>query len=106
VDYTPGKTKIDWIASGSTHFDNGETSESIPWNRKGKKQIGKRPPPENPRKGLIFKGWGRDPRLFWGNLNWGWKGFWGLTSLINFPGEWFQRLNHTTHPFGTLTEQL
>jgi hypothetical protein len=40
VDYTPGKSKIDWIASGSTHFANGETSESV-LGTKGKKQIGK-----------------------------------------------------------------
>ncbi|WP_457607774.1 cytochrome C [Nitratifractor sp.] len=40
VDYTKGKTKIDWIASGSTHFANGETSESV-LGTKGKKQIGK-----------------------------------------------------------------
>ena len=40
VDYTPGKSKIDWIASGSTHFSNGETSESV-LGTKGKKQIGK-----------------------------------------------------------------
>ena len=29
VDYTKGKSKIDWIASGSTHFKNGETLESV-----------------------------------------------------------------------------
>lgn len=40
VDYTKGKTKIDWIASGSTHFANGETSESVLGSH-GKKQIGK-----------------------------------------------------------------
>ncbi len=40
VDYRKGKTKIDWIASGSTHFKNGETSESV-LGTKGKKQIGK-----------------------------------------------------------------
>jgi hypothetical protein len=40
VDYTPGKSKIDWIASGSAHFKNGETSESL-LGSKGKKQIGK-----------------------------------------------------------------
>ncbi len=40
VDYTPGKSKTDWIASGSTHFANGETSESV-LGTKGKKQIGK-----------------------------------------------------------------
>jgi len=40
VDYTPGKSKIDWIASGSTHFANGETSESV-LGTKGKKQFGK-----------------------------------------------------------------
>ena len=40
VDYTPGKSKIDWIASGSTHFLNGETSESV-LGTKGKRQIGK-----------------------------------------------------------------
>ena len=40
VDYTKGKSKIDWIASGSTHFANGETSESV-LGTKGKKQIGK-----------------------------------------------------------------
>ncbi len=34
------KVKIDWIASGSTHFANGETSESV-LGTKGKKQIGK-----------------------------------------------------------------
>ncbi|WP_292660482.1 cytochrome C [Nitratifractor sp.] len=40
VDYTKGKSKIDWIASGSTHFANGETSESV-LGTHGKKQIGK-----------------------------------------------------------------
>ncbi len=40
VDYTKGKSKIDWIASGATHFANGETSESV-LGTKGKKQIGK-----------------------------------------------------------------
>ncbi len=40
VDYRKGKTKGDWIASGSTHFKNGETSESV-LGTKGKKQIGK-----------------------------------------------------------------
>jgi len=40
VDYRKGKSKIDWIASGSTHFKNGETSESV-LGTKGKKQIGK-----------------------------------------------------------------
>jgi len=40
VDYRKGKTKTDWIASGSTHFKNGETSESV-LGTKGKKQIGK-----------------------------------------------------------------
>jgi len=40
TDYRKGKSKIDWIASGSTHFKNGETSESI-LGTKGKKQIGK-----------------------------------------------------------------
>ncbi|NOX14524.1 MAG: cytochrome C, partial [Epsilonproteobacteria bacterium] len=40
VDYRKGKSKTDWIASGSTHFKNGETSESV-LGTKGKKQIGK-----------------------------------------------------------------
>jgi hypothetical protein len=40
VDYRKGKTKTDWIASGSTHFKNGETSESV-LGTKGKRQIGK-----------------------------------------------------------------
>ncbi len=40
VDYTPGKSKTDWIASGSTNFKNGETSESI-LGTKGKKLFGK-----------------------------------------------------------------
>ena len=46
VDYTPGKSKIDWIASGSSQLKDahgnltGETSESI-LGSKGKKQIGK-----------------------------------------------------------------
>eukprot|EP01029_Cantina_marsupialis_P003533 TRINITY_DN134235_c0_g1_i1.p1 TRINITY_DN134235_c0_g1~~TRINITY_DN134235_c0_g1_i1.p1 ORF type:complete len:790 (+),score=199.21 TRINITY_DN134235_c0_g1_i1:136-2505(+) len=40
VDYTPGKSKTDWVASGSTHFKNGETSESI-LGTKGKKLFGK-----------------------------------------------------------------
>ncbi len=40
VDYTKGQTKVDWIASGSTHFANGETSESV-LGTKGKKQYGK-----------------------------------------------------------------
>ncbi len=40
VDYTKGKTKIDWIASGSTHTKNGETLESV-LGTKGVKQIGK-----------------------------------------------------------------
>ena len=40
VDYTPGKTNMDWIASGSSHFANGETSESV-LGTKGKKQYGK-----------------------------------------------------------------
>ncbi len=40
VDYTPGKSKIDWIASGSANLKNGETSESV-LGTKGKKQIGK-----------------------------------------------------------------
>ena len=40
VEYTPGKTNMDWIASGSTHFANGETSESV-LGTKGKKQFGK-----------------------------------------------------------------
>ncbi len=40
VDYTPGKSKTDWIASGSTNFLNGETSESI-LGTKGKKLFGK-----------------------------------------------------------------
>ncbi len=40
VDYRKGKSKIDWIASGSTHFKNGETSESV-LGTKGKRQIGK-----------------------------------------------------------------
>ena len=40
VDYTPGKTSTDWIASGSTNFKNGETSESV-LGTKGKKLFGK-----------------------------------------------------------------
>jgi len=40
VDYTPGKSKTDWIASGSTNFKNGETSESV-LGTKGKKLFGK-----------------------------------------------------------------
>jgi len=40
VDYTPGKTATDWIASGSTNFKNGETSESV-LGTKGKKLFGK-----------------------------------------------------------------
>ena len=40
VDYTKGKSKIDWIASGGTHFSNGETSESV-LGTKGKKLFGK-----------------------------------------------------------------
>jgi len=46
VDYTPGKSKIDWIASGSSQLKDakgnltGETSESL-LGTKGKKQIGK-----------------------------------------------------------------
>ncbi len=40
VDYSPGKTSMDWIASGSTNFKNGETSESV-LGTKGKKQMGK-----------------------------------------------------------------
>ena len=40
VDYRKGKSKTDWVASGSTHFKNGETSESV-LGTKGKKQIGK-----------------------------------------------------------------
>lgn len=40
VDYTEGKSKIDWIASGGTHFKNGETSESV-LGTKGKKLFGK-----------------------------------------------------------------
>ncbi len=40
TDYRKGKSKIDWIASGSTHFKNGETSESV-LGTKGKRQIGK-----------------------------------------------------------------
>ncbi|MCF6173534.1 MAG: cytochrome C, partial [Campylobacteraceae bacterium] len=40
VDYRKGKSKSDWIASGSTHFKNGETSESV-LGTKGKKQMGK-----------------------------------------------------------------
>ncbi|MEA2018044.1 MAG: cytochrome C [Campylobacterota bacterium] len=46
VDYTPGKSKIDWIASGSTLMKDmkgnltGETSESV-LGTKGVKQIGK-----------------------------------------------------------------
>ncbi|MFK2821597.1 cytochrome C [Malaciobacter sp. WC5094] len=40
VDYTPGKSQIDWIASGSSNFKNGETSESI-LGTKGKKLFGK-----------------------------------------------------------------
>ncbi len=40
VDYRKGKSKVDWIASGATHFKNGETSESV-LGTKGKKQIGK-----------------------------------------------------------------
>jgi len=46
VDYTPGKSKIDWIASGSSLMKDangnltGETSETI-LGTKGKKQIGK-----------------------------------------------------------------
>ncbi len=40
VDYTPGKSATDWIASGSTNFKNGETSESI-LGTKGKKLFGK-----------------------------------------------------------------
>lgn len=40
VDYTKGKSKIDWIASGSTHTKNGETLESV-LGTKGVKQMGK-----------------------------------------------------------------
>jgi hypothetical protein len=40
VDYAPDKKSTDWIASGSTHFANGETSESV-LGTKGKKQFGK-----------------------------------------------------------------
>ena len=40
VDYTPGKSKMDWIASGSSHFKNGETSESV-LGTKGKRLFGK-----------------------------------------------------------------
>jgi len=40
VDYTPGKSKTDWIASGASHFKNGETSESV-LGTKGKKLFGK-----------------------------------------------------------------
>jgi len=39
TDYRKGKSKIDWIASGSAHFKNGETSESV-LGTKGKRQIG------------------------------------------------------------------
>ena len=46
VDYTPGKSKVDWIASGSSLMKdakgnlNGETSESV-LGTKGKKLMGK-----------------------------------------------------------------
>lgn len=40
VDYTKGKSKIDWVASGGTNFPNGETSESV-LGTKGKKLFGK-----------------------------------------------------------------
>ena len=40
TDYRKGKSKIDWIASGGTHFKNGETSESV-LGTKGKRQVGK-----------------------------------------------------------------
>jgi hypothetical protein len=40
VDYTPGKSATDWIASGSTNFLNGETSESV-LGTKGKTLFGK-----------------------------------------------------------------
>ena len=40
VDYTPGKSKIDWIASGSANLSNGETAESV-LGTKGVKQFGK-----------------------------------------------------------------
>ncbi len=40
VDYSKSKSNIDWIASGSTHFKNGETSEST-LGAKGKRQMGK-----------------------------------------------------------------
>jgi len=40
VDYTKGKSKIDWIASGSTHTKGGETLESV-LGTKGAKQMGK-----------------------------------------------------------------
>lgn len=40
VDYSEGKTSTDWIASGSTNFKNGETSESV-LGTKGEKLFGK-----------------------------------------------------------------
>jgi len=40
VDYTPGKSATDWVASGFTNFKNGETSESV-LGTKGKKLFGK-----------------------------------------------------------------
>ena len=40
VDYTKGKSKTDWVASGSTHMKNGETLESV-LGTKGAKQMGK-----------------------------------------------------------------
>jgi hypothetical protein len=40
TDYSKGKSATDWIASGSTHYKNGETIESVLGHKKAK-QIGK-----------------------------------------------------------------